>query len=118
MVVNAMPENMFPSAVVDWQASTLTWAESAILWFIDQITNKPDWHVKVFNDEIVSKWKAEVLAVDWPAVGLQFAYFDDDMFEFASHLCCSLVHWPPWTNNPYSLSASSGTRPSFSKPPA
>ncbi|WYZ40016.1 hypothetical protein EsH8_IV_000357 [Colletotrichum jinshuiense] len=83
MVVNAMPENMFPSAVVDWQASTLTWAEAAILWFIDQITNKPDWHVKVFNNEIVSKWKAEVLAVDWPAVGLQFAYFDDDMFEFS-----------------------------------
>ncbi|KAI8269540.1 hypothetical protein K4K58_001209 [Colletotrichum sp. SAR11_239] len=81
--VNAMPEKMFPSAVLDWTAITLTYSELAIMWFIEQITNKPDWHVKVFNDEIAAKWKAEVMAVDWASVGLKYAHFDDDMFEWS-----------------------------------
>lgn len=82
MGVNAMPEKMFPSAVLDWTAITLTYSELAIMWFIEQITNKPDWHVKVFNDDIAAKWKAEVMAVDWASVGLKYAHFDDDMFEW------------------------------------
>ncbi|KAJ0297072.1 hypothetical protein Brms1b_013642 [Colletotrichum noveboracense] len=81
--VNAMPEKMFPSAVLDWTAITLTYSELAIMWFIEQITNKPDWHVKVFNDDIAAKWKAEVMAVDWASVGLKYAHFDDDMFEWS-----------------------------------
>ncbi|EQB45621.1 hypothetical protein CGLO_15478 [Colletotrichum gloeosporioides Cg-14] len=80
--VNAIPEKMFPSAVLDWTAITLTYLELAIMWFIEQITNKPDWHVKVFNDDIAAKWKAEVMAVDWTSVGLKYAHFDDDMFEW------------------------------------
>ncbi|KAI8216357.1 hypothetical protein K4K53_010182 [Colletotrichum sp. SAR 10_77] len=81
--VNAMPKKMFPSAVLDWTAITLTYSELAIMWFIEQITNKPDWHVKVFNDDIAAKWKAEVMAVDWASVGLKYAHFDDDMFEWS-----------------------------------
>ncbi|KAK2732294.1 hypothetical protein CKAH01_02240 [Colletotrichum kahawae] len=80
--VNAMPEQMFPSAVLDWTAITLTYSELAIMWFVEQITNKPDWHVKVFNDDIAAKWKAEVMAVDWASVGLTYAHFDDDMFKW------------------------------------
>ncbi|KAK1476707.1 hypothetical protein CABS01_15242 [Colletotrichum abscissum] len=80
-----MPDDdaAFPSAVQEWKASTLTWGEIAILWFVEKITNKPDWHVKVFDEEIVAKWKQEVMAVDWKAVGLKYAYFDDDLFTFA-----------------------------------
>ncbi|KAF4931548.1 hypothetical protein CGCVW01_v000457 [Colletotrichum viniferum] len=81
--VNTMPEKMFPSAVLDWTAITLTYSELAIMWFIEQITNKLDWHVKVFNDDIAAKWKAEVMAVDWASVGLKYAHFDDDMFEWS-----------------------------------
>ncbi|EXF82336.1 hypothetical protein CFIO01_01795, partial [Colletotrichum fioriniae PJ7] len=80
-----MPDDdaAFPSAVREWKASTLTWGEIAILWFVEKITNKPDWHVKVFDEEIVDRWKQEVMAVDWKAVGLTYAYFDDDLFTFA-----------------------------------
>ncbi|KAF3801949.1 hypothetical protein GCG54_00015172 [Colletotrichum gloeosporioides] len=56
----------------------------AILWFVEKITNKPDWYVKVFDEQIVAKWKQEVMAVDWKAVGLNYAYFDDDLFTFVS----------------------------------
>ncbi|KAK1674631.1 hypothetical protein BDP55DRAFT_694680 [Colletotrichum godetiae] len=80
-----MPDDdaAFPSAVQEWKAATMTWAEIAILWFVEKITNKPDWHVKVFNEEIVAKWKQEVMAVDWRAAGLEYAYFDEDLFKFA-----------------------------------
>lgn len=76
-----MPEDKFPSAVLDWAAVTLTYEELAMMWFIEQITNKPDWHAKVFNAEITAKWKAEVMAVDWAAIDLKWARFSDAMFE-------------------------------------
>ncbi|KAK1637387.1 hypothetical protein BDP81DRAFT_460919 [Colletotrichum phormii] len=80
-----MPDDdaAFPCAVQEWKAATLTWAEIAILWFVEKITNMPNWHVKVFNEEIVAKWKQEVMAVDWKAVGLKYAYFDEDLFKSA-----------------------------------
>ncbi|KAI8303641.1 hypothetical protein K4K61_006854 [Colletotrichum sp. SAR11_59] len=58
-----MPDDdaAFPSAMQEWKAFTLTWGEIAILWFVEEITNKPDWYVKVF-DEIVAKWEQEVMA--------------------------------------------------------
>ncbi|WQF75433.1 hypothetical protein CDEST_00447 [Colletotrichum destructivum] len=77
-----MPAGAFPTAVATWRALTLTYLELAMLWFIEQITNKPNWHVKVFNDDIVSKWKTEVMAVDWAAVDLEHAHFDDAMFNW------------------------------------
>ncbi|KAK1985504.1 hypothetical protein LZ30DRAFT_747108 [Colletotrichum cereale] len=80
--LKAMPAASFPSATEDWHASTLTWLELAMLWFIDQITNKPDWHVKVFNPDIVSRWKMDVMAVDWVAVDLEHAHFNDAMFAW------------------------------------
>lgn len=30
---------------------------------MDQLTDKPEWYRKVFDDEIVGKWKVEVMAV-------------------------------------------------------
>lgn len=30
---------------------------------MDHLTDKEDWHKKVFNEEIVSKWRAEALAI-------------------------------------------------------
>ncbi|KAF8647121.1 hypothetical protein AX16_006953 [Volvariella volvacea WC 439] len=31
-------------------------------WYADIITHKPDWDKKIFNDEIVTKWKTEALS--------------------------------------------------------
>ncbi len=33
--------------------------ELAMMSIMDRLTDKPDWHKKVFDDEIVSKWRKE-----------------------------------------------------------
>jgi hypothetical protein len=38
--------------------------EGAMMLVMDRLTDKLNWHIKVFDDEIVIKWKAEALA--WP----------------------------------------------------
>ncbi|ATZ53930.1 hypothetical protein BCIN_09g06840 [Botrytis cinerea B05.10] len=37
--------------------------ELAMMSIMDGLTDKEDWHTKVFNEEIVSKWRAEALAI-------------------------------------------------------
>ena len=40
--------------------------EVAMMLVMDRLTDKSDWHVKVFNDEIAEKWRQEALAWPWP----------------------------------------------------
>jgi hypothetical protein len=35
--------------------------EVAMMLIMDQLTDKPDWHKKVFDDDIVAKWRKEAL---------------------------------------------------------
>ncbi|KAF5873308.1 uncharacterized protein Bfra_008589 [Botrytis fragariae] len=37
--------------------------ELAMMSIMDHLTDKEDWHKKVFNENIVSKWRAEALAI-------------------------------------------------------
>lgn len=46
------------------ESEMLLMREVAIMLVMDRLTDKPDWHVKVFNDEIADKWRQEALA--WP----------------------------------------------------
>lgn len=114
--IDSMPEDTFPRAVDDWSAVTLTYSELAMMGFMEEITNKPDWHTKVFNDEIVAKWKAELFAFDWTATDLEHAYVDDAMFEWVcpepSEYLCS--EYP--TNSAHSAFGSCGRKPSSTKP--
>jgi hypothetical protein len=68
MPLNHKPSSRskFPTIQEDgWRASTLTIRELFMLWFTEQITNKPKWEIKVFDNEIVRKWRTEVDHVDW-----------------------------------------------------
>lgn len=29
---------------------------------MDRLTDQPDWHIKVFDDDIANKWKTEAVA--------------------------------------------------------
>jgi hypothetical protein len=40
---------------------------------MDKITDKPDWHKKAFDDNIVSKWRKEALAIP-----------DEELFKLAT----------------------------------
>ncbi|KAF2628312.1 hypothetical protein BU25DRAFT_420802 [Macroventuria anomochaeta] len=37
--------------------------EVAMMSVMESLTDKPDWHVKVYNEEIVAKWRAEALSI-------------------------------------------------------
>ena len=52
---------IFPLAIGDqpWTSNGVTLREQRMLDFISQITDKPDWEVKVFDEDIVSRWRAE-----------------------------------------------------------
>ncbi|CAA7267686.1 unnamed protein product [Cyclocybe aegerita] len=42
--------------------SMITLRETSMLQFMNSVTDKPDWHRKVKDDEIAKKWKEEALA--------------------------------------------------------
>lgn len=75
------PYERFPSAVVMddcWTCNTLSLRERALMAFINSVTDKPGWNVDVNDEEVVSAWRTESLAL--PAVP---SGFSDAMFEFA-----------------------------------
>ncbi|TWU79166.1 hypothetical protein ED733_008872 [Metarhizium rileyi] len=51
----------------DWTAATLLIREVCMLKMLDQLTDKPEWWLKVFDAGIVARWKAEALRMDWAA---------------------------------------------------
>ncbi|KAK0742613.1 hypothetical protein B0T18DRAFT_167361 [Schizothecium vesticola] len=38
--------------------------EVAMMLAMDRLSDKPDWHIKVFDEDIAAKWRAEIMA--WP----------------------------------------------------
>jgi hypothetical protein len=60
--VDYMPDwkERFPHAIADNQTTkAITFRERRMLDFINQITDKPEWDRKVFDEDIVSKWREE-----------------------------------------------------------
>src|SRR4051812_18758895 len=49
----------------DWRASTLTIREVCMIKVIEDLTNKPEWWIKVNHDEIAAKWKKEAMEMPW-----------------------------------------------------
>ncbi|KAF4337351.1 hypothetical protein FBEOM_8735 [Fusarium beomiforme] len=49
----------------DWRASTLTIREVCMLKVIEDLTNKPEWWIKVTDDKIAAKWKKEAMEMPW-----------------------------------------------------
>lgn len=52
----------------------ITVREVAMMLVMDRLTDKPDWHVKVFDEEIAEKWRQEAMA--WP---------EDDLWNRIHH---------------------------------
>lgn len=42
----------------------LTRREVAMMWVCELLTEKPDWHIKVFDEEIAEKWRREAALSD------------------------------------------------------
>ncbi|EOD46472.1 putative duf1665 domain containing protein [Neofusicoccum parvum UCRNP2] len=70
----------FPHAIADFFASDgVTVRERRMLDFITLITDKPEWHRKVFDDQIVSKWKSEACRYDQTS---QDDFLSNPMFDY------------------------------------
>lgn len=48
-----------------WKAATLTNREVCMFKFIEELTNKSEWWIKVQDPKIAEKWKNEALEMDW-----------------------------------------------------
>ena len=63
--VEDMPEEVFPSALFgeEWSShfasGGVTLREQRMMAFVSDISDKPEWDRKVFDDAIVEKWRAE-----------------------------------------------------------
>ncbi|KAL3962851.1 WD40 repeat 2 [Purpureocillium lilacinum] len=64
----------------EWSAATLLIREACMLKLVDDLTDKPEWWRKIRDPEIVAKWKAEALAMDWQAYR-QYADFTPNMVD-------------------------------------
>lgn len=72
----------FPHAISDYFATDgLTVRERRMLDFINKITDKPEWDSKVFDDDIVSKWRTEACRYD---ESLGDEYLSNAMFNYVS----------------------------------
>jgi hypothetical protein len=74
------------SAVVGWNHDLMTVRERCMLFFVNSITDKPEWYRKVHDEEIVAKWEQEAKALDWGKVGFEHGDMSTKMFEYVSVL--------------------------------
>lgn len=51
----------------DWKAATLLVREVCMMKVMEELTNKPEWWLKIHDPEITKKWRKEVLEMDWAA---------------------------------------------------
>jgi hypothetical protein len=49
----------------DWKALTLLTHEVCMLKLVEELTNKPEWWIKVHDPQIADRWKQEALQFDW-----------------------------------------------------
>ncbi|CAO2649124.1 Nn.00g100730.m01.CDS01 [Neocucurbitaria sp. VM-36] len=70
------------SAVMHWDHAVLTVRERCMLFFINKITDKPDWQQKVCDEGIIAKWKQEASDLDWATVVTKDGDMSTKMFDY------------------------------------
>ncbi|KAK0716044.1 hypothetical protein B0H67DRAFT_554442 [Lasiosphaeris hirsuta] len=74
-------KHRFPLAIDhSWVTLGVTLREQRMMDFMTRITDKSDWHVKVFDEEILSRWRAEADAHSAEVEG--DVYLSQEMFDF------------------------------------
>ena len=63
-----------------WTSDGVTVREQRMMDFIGKILDKPDWDTKVFDDEIVARWRSEANALLPTDDG--DVYLSQQMFDF------------------------------------
>ena len=55
-----------------------------MLFFVNNITDKPDWERKVHETDVIAKWRQEAKSLNWDEAGLPGGDTSDLMFEYVS----------------------------------
>ncbi|KAK4173741.1 hypothetical protein QBC36DRAFT_303405 [Triangularia setosa] len=76
-----------------YQTPVLFVREVAMTLLMDRLTDKPDWHKKVFNEETVAKWKREALAA--PEDDIWNSIITDELLERAREQLQAKAEWEP-----------------------
>ena len=61
------------------QSKLLQVREVAMMMLMDCLTDKPNWHESVFDDDIVAEWRAEVLTQPEDAIYHEITMKGDDI---------------------------------------
>ena len=69
--------NRFPNAITDWAANPVSARERLMTYLINTITDKLEWDRKVFDEEIVNRWRNEAPFSDT-------GNFSEKMFDYVS----------------------------------
>ncbi|KAI8935769.1 hypothetical protein NX059_007289 [Plenodomus lindquistii] len=67
---------------MDWTHTVFTVRERCMLFFMNKITDKPQWQRKIHDEEIVAKWKKEAEDLDWEKAGIAHGDMSPDMFKY------------------------------------
>ncbi|PPQ76533.1 hypothetical protein CVT24_010932 [Panaeolus cyanescens] len=80
--------NLFPTALgfelCGFSLPLTTLRELSMMHFMNAITDKPDWHIKVHDDIIIEKWRAEVSAAGQDFTDKMFGYCVQELRHKAS----------------------------------
>lgn len=72
----------------EWEAVTLLVRECCMLRVVNELSDKPQWWLKVKDDSIAAKWKSEALTIDWASY-IENAHFTPSMADAVSRLVSS-----------------------------
>ncbi|KAG2026195.1 hypothetical protein GB937_002346 [Aspergillus fischeri] len=57
-----LPRDQFAAGIQDWRGTILTAKELAMLDLIDTITDRADWHLRIFQQEEIARWREVALS--------------------------------------------------------
>jgi hypothetical protein len=57
------PSTYFSHGINNFRSDRMTVREVAMIKFMEAVTEKPDWNVKVFDQDIIKKWGEEAMAM-------------------------------------------------------
>ncbi|KAK4198028.1 hypothetical protein QBC40DRAFT_284400 [Triangularia verruculosa] len=77
----------------DYQTPLLYVREVAMTLLMDRLTDKPNWHEKVFNEEIVAKWRQEALTA--PEDEIWNSIVRDEILRSAEEERQTIAELPP-----------------------
>lgn len=62
VTIERPPNERFAHGFDDWAQDRLTARELAMLLLMNELTDRQNWHVGVFNDELTGRWQVEALS--------------------------------------------------------